>query len=122
MALIEAKEDLTNNTLGEKMATDQTEEKDLQPSLKTKDPQRKGHREAKLKLKFSKFGVALKMPFRKSFENLGISKIVRETIKEFETNSRNLDSGNSKFFKDLTVFILYKNAQIIGDVLMSMKH
>ena len=40
MALIEAKEDLTNKTLGEKMATDQTEEKDLQPSLKTKDPQR----------------------------------------------------------------------------------
>ena len=75
-----------------------------------------------MKLKFSKSGVALKMPFRKSFENLGICKIVRETIKEFETNSRNLDSGNSKFFKDLTVFILCKNAQIIGDVLMRMKH
>ena len=81
-----------------------------------------GHKKAKLKPKFSKFGVALKVPFRKSFEELGISKIVRETIKEFETNRRNLETGNSKFFSDLTVFMSYKSAQKIGDVLISMKH
>ena len=42
MALVEAEEDLTNKTLGEIMATNQTEEKELQPSLKTKRPLKKG--------------------------------------------------------------------------------
>ena len=39
-----------------------------------------GHKKAKLKPKFSKFGVALKVPFRKSFEELGISKRLSERL------------------------------------------
>ena len=81
-----------------------------------------GNKKAKLKPGFSKFGVALKVPFRKSFEDLGINKIVRETIEDFGKNNRYLNSRNSKFFKDLTVFISYKSAQKIGDMIISMKH
>jgi hypothetical protein len=60
--------------------------------------------------------VALKIPFKKSFEDIGINRIVGETIEEFEKNKRNVKNGNAAFFQDLSVLTAFKSAQKIGDV------
>ena len=72
--------------------------------------------------KVSKFTVALKIPFRKSFEELGIGRIVRKTLENYASSSRAKSTGTAKFFNDVSVLVSYKSAQKIGDVLISMKH
>ena len=81
------------------------------------------HKKAKRNSKkVSKFTVALKIPFRKSFEELGIGRIVRKTLENYASSSRAKSSGTAKFFNDVSVLISYKSVQKIGDVLISMKH
>jgi hypothetical protein len=65
--------------------------------------------------------TALKIPFNKSFEEIGINRIVNEVVTKHACSFKNRKNKTSDFFQQLNVLISYTSARKLGDILMSIQ-
>jgi hypothetical protein len=65
--------------------------------------------------------TALKILFNKSFEEIGINRIVNEVVTKHACSFKNRKNRTNSFFAQLNVLISHTSARKLGDILMSIE-